>query len=166
MAPVSNGDISEDDYIKEIEELRKKLHEKEQENQYLRAQNMAAKRSASETDGLLKKNKKERNGLIALREVFYNSEQEEEEPVPEAKLSERRRLTADKNVVIIGGHINWQNKLKELFPNWKYVALTAYRIVDGAMLENKDKVYFYTGYISHVSNCKFIAAVRESTIPF
>ena len=71
-----------------------------------------------------------------------------------------------KDVVIIGGHINWQNKLKELFPGWKYIAPDAYKTVDGSMLENKDKVYFYTEYINHVSYYKFIAAVRDKKIPF
>ena len=77
-----------------------------------------------------------------------------------------KKLIAEKKIVIIGGHINWQNKLKELFPNWKFISVNAYKTVDGAMLENKDKVYFYTDYISHVSYYKFIAAVRERKIPF
>ena len=46
-----------------------------------------------------------------------------------------KKLIADKDVVIIGGHINWQNKLKELFPGWKYIAPDAYKTVDGSMLE-------------------------------
>lgn len=166
VAPVSNGDISEDDYIGEIEELRKKLHEKEQENQYLRDQYRAAKRSASESEGLISKYEEERDELIALREFVYKTEHEEDEPVTQDRLPQMKEFIAKKNIVIIGGHINWQNKLKELFPGWKYVSTGAYKTVDGAMLENKDRVYFYTDYISHVSYYKFIAAVRERKIPF
>lgn len=165
VAPVSNGRIAEDDYLKEIADLRSKLHEKEQENKYLRDQYRAAKRSAEETDGMLRRYEEDRDELIALREYVYNSEHEEE-PVAEDRLPEMKAFIAEKNVVIIGGHVNWQNKLKDMFPNWKYVSLTAYKTVDGAMLENKDKVYFYTDYISHVSYYKFIAAVRERKIPF
>ena len=34
------------------------------------------------------------------------------------------------------------------------------------MLEGKDRVYFYTDYIGHVSYGKFIAEVRNRKIPF
>ncbi len=166
VAPVSNGEIAEDDYLEEIAELRSRLHEKEQENKYLRDQFRAVKRSAEETDGMLKKYEEDRDELIALREFVYNSEHDEEDAVQEDKLPEMKAYIADKNVVIIGGHVNWQNKLKEMFPDWKYVSLTSFKTVDGSMLENKDKVYFYTDYISHTSYYKFIAAVRERKIPF
>ena len=166
VAPVSNGEIAEDDYLEEIAELRSRLHEKEQENKYLRDQFRAVKRSAEETDGMLKKYEEDRDELIALREFVYNSEHDEEDAVQEDKLPEMKVYIADKNVVIIGGHVNWQNKLKEMFPDWKYVSLTSFKTVDGSMLENKDKVYFYTDYISHTSYYKFIAAVRERKIPF
>ena len=166
VAPVSNGAIGEEDYINEIAELRAKLHEKEQENMYLRDQYRSAKRSSDEANSLLKKYEEERDELISLREFAYNLEHEEDAPVEEDTLSEMKKLIAEKKIVIIGGHINWQNKLKELFPNWKFISVNAYKTVDGAMLENKDKVYFYTDYISHVSYYKFIAAVRERKIPF
>ena len=115
---------------------------------------------------MLKKYEEDRDELIALREFVYNSEHDEEDAVQEDKLPEMKAYIADKNVVIIGGHVNWQNKLKEMFPDWKYVSLTSFKTVDGSMLENKDKVYFYTDYISHTSYYKFIAAVRERKIPF
>ena len=34
------------------------------------------------------------------------------------------------------------------------------------MLEGKEKVYFFTDYINHISYKKFIAIVREKNIPF
>jgi hypothetical protein len=73
---------------------------------------------------------------------------------------------ADLDIVIIGGHINWINKMKKEFPKWMFIASDAYKTVDGKMLEGKDRVYFYTDYISHVTYGKFIAAVRERKIPF
>ncbi len=81
VAPVSNGEIAEDDYLEEIAELRSRLHEKEQENKYLRDQFRAVKRSAEETDEMLKKYEEDRDELIALREFVYNSEHDEEDAV-------------------------------------------------------------------------------------
>lgn len=69
-------------------------------------------------------------------------------------------------IVIIGGHINWINKLRKQFPNWLFILSETYKTVDGKMLDGKDKVYFFTDHISHVTYGKFIAAVRERKIPF
>lgn len=65
VAPVSKGDVSADDYLAEIAELRKKLNEKEQENKYLREQYRNARHSAEETEGLVKKYEAEREGKLA-----------------------------------------------------------------------------------------------------
>jgi hypothetical protein len=73
---------------------------------------------------------------------------------------------ADRKIVIIGGHVNWQNKLKQMFPKWLFVHPDAYRTVSAGMLEDKEKVYFFTEYISHISYKKFVAIVREKNIPF
>lgn len=71
-----------------------------------------------------------------------------------------------KNVAIIGGHVNWIQKLKQLFPNWLFVHPDMHRAVDGRMLENKEHVYFFTDYLSHVSYKKYITVLREKEIPF
>ncbi len=112
----------------------------------------------------INKYEEDRAELIALREYAYKSEHDE--PVSEDAIPDMKSAIAEKNVVIIGGHVNWQNKLKALFPNWMFIAPDAYKTVDGKMLENKDMVYFYTDYINHISYKKFIAAVRERKISF
>ncbi len=165
MAPVSKRDVSVDDYMAEIAELRKKLNAKEQENKYLREQYRSAKRSSEETEGLVKKYESERAELIALREYAYNSEHADE-AVEEDKLPAMEEAIADRKIVIIGGHVNWQNKLKQMFPKWLFVHPDAYRTVNAGMLEDKEKVYFFTEYISHISYKKFVAIVREKNIPF
>ena len=76
------------------------------------------------------------------------------------------KAIADKKIVIIGGHINWQNKLKQMFPEWLFIHPDAYKTVNGAMLEDKERVYFFTDYINHISYKKFIDIVRERNIPF
>ena len=81
-------------------------------------------------------------------------------------LDEMKDELVEKHIVIIGGHVTWVNKLKKLFPEWKYIDTNAYKTVDGKMLDGKDMVYFFTDYMNHISYTKFIAAVRELKIPF
>ena len=47
-----------------------------------------------------------------------------------------------------------------------YILTESYKTVDGKMLDGKDRVYFFTDHLSHVTYGKFIAAVRERHIPF
>lgn len=82
------------------------------------------------------------------------------------KLDEMENAIADKQIVIIGGHVNWQNKLKQTFPGWLFVHPDAYKTVNSGMLEGKEKAYFFTDYINHISYKKFVAIVREKIIPF
>ena len=82
----------------------------------------------------------------------------------EYKKLNRKNIPAE--IVIIGGHINWQNKLKQMFPEWIFVHPDAYKTVNAGMLEDKEKVYFFTDYINHISYKKFIAIARERNIPF
>jgi hypothetical protein len=165
IAPVSMGKASTDDYLQEIADLRKKINEKEQENNMLREQYRQAKRAMEESDELVRKYQSERDELVALRDFAYRTRQEMP-PIPEKKLDDMVNVIAGKNIAVIGGHVNWVNKLKQQFPNWMYVLPDAYKTVNGKMLEGKDKVYFFTDHISHVTYGKFIAEVRERKIPF
>lgn len=64
--------------------------------------------------------KSEHEELIALREHVYNMT--EEDIVLQEK--NRRELIAsviDKRIVIVGGHKNWVQKMRDVFPNWKYI---------------------------------------------
>ena len=165
VAPVSNGEASTEDYLKEIAELRRKVNERELENKNLRELYRQAKKQYDEADRMNKKYESERDELIALRNFVYKSELDEEE-VLEDSLESMKKVIASKDVVIIGGHINWINKLKQQFPNWMFIHPDTYKNVDGKMLDDKDYVYFFTDYMNHISYTKFIAAVRERKIPF
>lgn len=175
VAPVSAGKAQPEDYLAEIARLRKKLHEKEQENAYLREENRNAKNAEREDRELINKLQSDREELIALREYAYKSTWEPDSAeeigteginIEEINIEEMRKAVAEKAVVIIGGHTNWIQKLKRLFPGWLFVHPDAYKTVDGKVLENKDQVYFFTDYLNHVSYVKYIAALREKRIPF
>lgn len=165
VAPVSKGDVTEKDYLEEIAQLRSKLNEKEQENKYLREKYKEARHSSEEAEGLVKKYEAERDELIALREYAYKSENSDES-IDEDSLPDMKDAVGLKNIVIIGGHESWQNKLKQLFPDWMFVHPDAFKNVTGSMLEGKEHVYFFTDYINHTSYKKFINIIREKEIPF
>lgn len=83
-----------------------------------------------------------------------------------ASVEEMKALIAYKDIAIIGGHINWINKLKQEFPDWTYISVSDFKAVDVKSLDNKEMLFFFTDYISHMAYGKFIAAARERKIPF
>lgn len=167
IAPVSTGDVCSEEYLKEIADLRRKLNEKEQENKALVQQCRQLKKEQLQSESLISKYESERDELIALRNFVYRLENSTLDDDTEGiSLDEMKDALVEKHIVIIGGHVTWVNKLKKLFPEWKYIDTNAYKTVDGKMLDGKDMVYFFTDYMNHISYTKFIAAVRERKIPF
>ncbi len=158
-------DVSDEIYIREIEELRKKVNEQEKEISHLRVAYRTAKKSQDEMISVIRKNKGEREELISLRNFVYNLEQGEIE-CDNITVDLMREKIADKKIAIVGGHISWKNKLEQLFPAWKVIHPDAYKKVDGRMLDDMEMVFFFTDYLNHISYGKFIAAVRERHIPF
>ena len=90
-----------------------------------------------------------------------------EEAVPESdELSRMKEAISDKHITIIGGHQNWHNKLKKMFPNWSMIYMDEFKSVTPSMLEKSDYVFFYSDYISHKNYNKCVAMLRENNIPF
>lgn len=165
IAPIEKDNISEDDYLAEIAELRKKLNQKEMECKQLKSQFAATNSAKRETERLLNKYENDRNELIALREFAYRLEQEVPE-IEQTSVDEMKAIITDKSYVIIGGHVNWVNKLKSEFPKWTFILPSAYKTVDADGLDNKDMIFFFTDHISHAAYGKFVAIARERKIPF
>ncbi len=164
-APVENAEAKKEDYLEEISRLRQKLNATEQQNSHLREMYAEAKQAKNIAETMLGKQESDREELIALRNFVFSTKQEED-AIPEENIQDMKAAIEKKNIVIIGGHVNWINKLKKTFPNWLFVLPENYKVVDGKMLEGKDRVYFYTDHIGHVSYGKFIAEVRTRKIPF
>lgn len=145
--------------------MRQKLNAKEQQNKHLRAMYEESKRARVNAEQLLSEYVDDRVELIALRNFVYKSEIEEEQ-IDETTVQDMKIKIADKNIVIIGGYINWINKLRKEFPNWMFVSIDSFKMVDGKILNGKEKVYFYTDYISHKIYVKYVKYLREQRIPF
>lgn len=165
IAPVVSKNVKEEDYLKEIEELRRRLREKEEECKHFRQQYEHVKMSLSDAREVIAQNENYMEELIALRNYVYGLSQEAP-PITEDKLEDMKCAIAEKSVIIIGGHINWINKLKKEFPNWRYVDANISRANDSKLVEGADMVYFFTDHLSHGTYGKFVKLVRENRIPF
>lgn len=156
---------TKEDYLAEINELRRKINQKENECKHLRTQYASMNAARKEMESVLSKYQNDREELIALREFVYKQEQKETE-FETKSIEEMKLAIEEKNYVIIGGHINWINKLKSEFPNWTYISVDNFKNFDGTVLDNKEKLFFFTDYISHTAYGKFIKIARERKIPF
>lgn len=165
IAPVIIEKAEQADYLQEIDELRQRLSKKEQECRYFKEQSDHAKTVIKEQQEMLAKCENDREELIALRDYVYNLSEEAPE-LEEKCLEEMTAAIAKKNIVIIGGHVNWINKLKKQFPKWKYFTANLSRTNEAQLLTCAEKVYFYTDHISHGTYGKLISMVREQKIPF
>lgn len=150
----------------EIDTLRLRLREKEQETKELYRKFREAQSHFKEYEEEAKKREDERAELIALREFVYHLGNEKDEEIPGEKIDDMKTAIADKKIIIIGGHINWHNKIRRIFPKWTCLLTEEFKMVNGKALENRDKVYFFTDHMNHVAYEKYIKACRERKLDF
>lgn len=101
-----------------------------------------------------------RKELTALRNHIFNiTEDDVEEEQDQVLLERMKRAIADKKIMIIGGHENWQKRLRKLFPKWKFVAASDNLGLD--TIEGMDHIYFFTDFMSHALYYKFIGLMRR-----
>ena len=93
--------------------------------------------------------------LAALRS-YVHSVREDGEELPQDATG-KMEAWKDKKVLVVGGHINWQNKLKEIFPKWQFVA-AGQKTVDNDIIKGKDCIVCNTEILSHSCYYKVIAA--------
>lgn len=157
---------SDESLLKEIDSLRKELLNKDNEIKGLKQQfhNISAEKKSLEEDiGKLSKEHKE---LIALRNFMYSLKIEDESANQTIDIETMKNKIATKKIVIIGGHINWHNKLKKIFPNWTFIISETFKTVNPKIFTDKDKAYFFTDHMGHVAYEKFVSLFRENDIPF
>ena len=164
IAPLTDDSATKDDYLTEINDLRGKLKAKDQDLKHLRDKFRVSKQAADDAASTIESLEADREERIALRSFVYNLKNED---VPEEdELAMMKDAISDKKIVIIGGHQNWHNKLKKIFPKWTLIYMDEFKTVTTSMLENHDYVFFYSDYLSHKSYNKCVAMLRENNIPF
>ena len=100
--------------------------------------------------------------LNKLRTFAFSVQSEDVIEEKEISLSE---LIKDKKITIVGGHINWRNKMKKKYP--KLNLLDGHSTsFDVQTLTSSDVVLLHTGNMSHTVYYKMIDELRTSDIKY
>lgn len=151
--------------LKEIDTLKKELAKSKSEYTYL--SNLYTKEKQKKIDATEIKNQylTEHAELIKLREYLYSINNEEDSLNEDDEKDIVEELNKLK-ISIIGGHPTVIGKLKQFFPNWKYYGKESLTTQSEKVIDNSDKVYFFTDYIGHSTYYKFVNEARVREIPF
>ena len=90
-----------------------------------------------------------RSYLYSLSEGWEDGN---EEACAETKLSE----WSEKKVLVVGGHTNWQNKLRELFPKWQFIS-AGQNNLDDKIIRGKDYIICNTEVLAHSCYYKILS---------
>lgn len=150
--------------LEQINELRLKLHTAESENRALRENISAVKSLQEENKGLSDRLNELNKETSALRSYVYGLT-EEDIVVEQADYEEMKKELREKRIVIIGGHMNWIQKMKSEFPGWKIVPKAAGNS-DVSVVSGADAVYFFSDSLDHSTYYRYLNVLREHNIDF
>lgn len=165
VADKASEDNDKNLLIAELEELRKKVHALEGDNEALRSE-LAGRRKLQEENKRVSETLETANReLAALRSHLYNMTEDEQES-DEQSVEVMKQEIAKLRIVIIGGHSNWVNKMKREFPDWSFINPTVSGTVDASVVENADKIYFFTDILEHSTYHRYINVLRGKSLNF
>lgn len=150
--------------LEQINELRLKLHTAESENRALRENISAVKSLKEENKGLNDRLAELNKETSALRSYVYGLT-EEDIVVEQADYEKMKKELREKRIVIIGGHMNWIQKMKSEFPGWKIVPKAAGNS-DVSVVSGADAVYFFSDSLDHSTYYRYLNVLREHNIDF
>lgn len=107
-----------------------------QENQTLEKEIERLKNRLQEEDDLKKE-------VVSLRNYVFDTSETLPEDVMTPNIDINWELLNSKRVAILGGHVNWQKKMKEVLPNYRYVN-SENKNSDLSFLHNMDIVFINT----------------------
>ena len=159
----------------EIEQLNNQIEYERKQNELLRQQVgattdtrpfmeeiSALNHKVRELERELEQERRKATELNALREFVFDIKSQY---VPEEDKTDLKELVKGKKIVIIGGHIEWRNKLKN-----KYPSIT---VMDGhnpasdfSVINNADLVLLNTSNMSHIVYYKIIDVLRNGNIRY
>lgn len=107
--------------------------------------------------------------LLENEDVLLDDDEISELTTPEAQSGIRTRIGEDayqklaaKKLVVVGGHTNTQNALRELFPNWKFYSTN--ELLPDTM-SSVDAIAVLSRYASHKSFQKAKSVAKSNGIP-
>lgn len=173
-----------DHSIKEIEELKKQLKEKEdkisqlekekkqlkeqlkEKNSSIKSEVLALEKKNSMLEKQLREEEKKERELHSLRNFVFslNNSMDTEgvEGMAEDNVEIIKKELNNKKGVIIGGHPNWQKKMKQELP-WEYIP--ANTPIHHNTIKNYDVYVINFAHFNHSSYYSVINYVREHNKP-
>lgn len=164
----------------ELNRLRKELQEEREKNDLLRQQLQsqgtgtatdtkpfmeeisALNRQVKELREELDTEREKTDELNRLREFVFSIQSEY---IPESDETDLKDLIKGKKIAVIGGHINWRNKLKKKYP--AIVTMDGHNATgDFISLSSADLVLLNTSNMSHTVYYKVIEMLRKGTARF
>lgn len=67
----------------------------------------------------------------------------------------------EKKVLVVGGHANWQNRLREMFPKWQFVPAGQNKL-ESEMIRGKEWIICNTGILAHSCYYKVISEKKKN----
>lgn len=108
---------------------------------------------------LVERHEKEKEELASLRSFAYQLRAGQEEELPAHGREKLEGLRLEKSLVI-GGHSNWQKKMRCHFPNSQFLACDN-RNFDPSILRNKRYIIFNTDILKHASYNRIMAERKK-----
>ena len=155
----------EETLIAEIDALRRKIHQQESDIKALKADLAGSRKLSDENVKLREQLDQEHKELAALREHVYHMT-EEDEAREIISPEEMKDYLQTLRIIMIGGHSNWRQKMKQEFPDWIYIEPSVSGALDASVVDKADHVYFFTDTISHTTYYKYINVIREHDVEF
>lgn len=144
------------------EKTKQLINKNKTDSKELIKENDSLKKEVQKLQQELQKREDNTKEVIALRDfIFSMSYSENHSFIDDVECN--IESIKNKNVTIIGGHPKLQQKLKELFPDWKYISIDI-NILDEAIIYNSDFVIFNINYLSHKLYYKIINIITNTEI--
>lgn len=94
--------------------------------------------------------------LGEMRSYLYSLSEDWEEEDAEACSETQLFEWGKKKVLVVGGHTNWQSKLRELFPKWQFIS-AGQNSLDDKMIRGKDCIICNTEVLAHSCYYKILS---------
>lgn len=151
----------------EMECLERRIQDLSNENRFYQArlktveEKLAeAEKKIAKLEAELEKERQKDEELNSLREFMFSLDSEVE--YKESSAIDMDKLKQVK-AVIIGGHNKWQQRMKELLPNFIFIHTDMLNF-DLSVLDDIEYVFFYINYLNHAMYYRVIDYVKGTDI--
>ena len=109
-----------------------------------------------------KERKKQSQELTDLRAYIYALSKDEGEkgPAGDDSMDEAMAFWKRQKVTVVGGHQNWVNKLRQVFPDWQFVR-NDIRSFSPSTLKGQDYILCNTDFMNHAAYYKLVSVRSE-----